>query len=581
MSTYTLFSDTARDTALTTIGGEMMGTQDTELLKQIFVAAGNAVGGGTSTIQVETQEYLEAVVAAGGNISGAVVNALDELICSAKQDAWWDNVLEAYPFCTDGFTGSMVKLKAATGTPASLTNNSFVAADYSRGGGIGVESGNTTKWLQTGFTPSTLGYDRTNIGLIASICSETVSAGASSGRTIGDMISGNAGECGIWFFHENTNLAVGNATYTSFQALNPTARVISFQSSGALHHTCTDGVQMTNWAQTTTGTLTGEITLFRVTRFSANRFENGKIGFTAITSYMTPTKAKLATAAVAKFERQIRSIYDTKDSGISLWGDSITATQGATLKSGGFAALVASRLGLRGVQYGNRSAWMTANSGPMGAVNQVAEIFARPERTVLMMFGTNDAQYSVTDTTYNTNLSTIIAAAIANNARRRLVLCTPCYTTTGANQTVLRTYATRLAAAAVTNGLTFADTNIAIADLATPASAMADATHPNTAGHLLMADVITAAMRGQQLRRVIIDVPSLAAGASTSGTVTMLTARTGQAVTVTPPTTFDNGVVVTARVSADDTVTYVVTNNTAGTVDEESGTFTFVVSSAP
>jgi hypothetical protein len=40
MSTYTLFSDTARDTALTTIGGEMMGTQDTELLKQIFVAAG-------------------------------------------------------------------------------------------------------------------------------------------------------------------------------------------------------------------------------------------------------------------------------------------------------------------------------------------------------------------------------------------------------------------------------------------------------------------------------------------------------------------------------------------------------------
>lgn len=40
MSTYTLYSDTARDTALDAIGGEMMGTQDTELLKQIFVAAG-------------------------------------------------------------------------------------------------------------------------------------------------------------------------------------------------------------------------------------------------------------------------------------------------------------------------------------------------------------------------------------------------------------------------------------------------------------------------------------------------------------------------------------------------------------
>ena len=45
MTTYTLFSDAARDTALDAVGGEMMGTQDTELLKQIFVAAGNATGG--------------------------------------------------------------------------------------------------------------------------------------------------------------------------------------------------------------------------------------------------------------------------------------------------------------------------------------------------------------------------------------------------------------------------------------------------------------------------------------------------------------------------------------------------------
>lgn len=42
MTTYSLFSDAKRDTALTAVGGEMMGTQDTELLKQIFVAAGSA-----------------------------------------------------------------------------------------------------------------------------------------------------------------------------------------------------------------------------------------------------------------------------------------------------------------------------------------------------------------------------------------------------------------------------------------------------------------------------------------------------------------------------------------------------------
>lgn len=40
ISTYTLYSDAAVETALDAVGGQMMGTQDTELLKQIFVAAG-------------------------------------------------------------------------------------------------------------------------------------------------------------------------------------------------------------------------------------------------------------------------------------------------------------------------------------------------------------------------------------------------------------------------------------------------------------------------------------------------------------------------------------------------------------
>lgn len=524
-------------------------------------------------MQDETLAYYKAVLAAGGSISLDVLTALDEVVADAKQNSYWANILEAYPFCTDGFTGVFVKLKAASGAPASLTNNSFVSTDYTRGGGFGVDSGNASKWLQTGVTPSTLGIDRTNIGLITSVCSETVTAGAGSGRTIGDMISGNAGECGIFFAHTNTNVIVGNGTYQGFQSLNPTARVISFQSSGSLHHTCADGVQLTNWSQTTTGTLTGEITLFRVTRFSANRYENGRIGFTALTTYMTPTKAKAATAAIARFERRIRTIYGREAPGILLWGDSITATQGATSTNDGFGPLVARRLGLRPVNHGNPSAWLTADSGPLGGVNQVTDIMAQPERTILMMFGSNDVQYSVTDTTYNTSLTTICAAA--QTARRRLVLCTPSYSTNSTHQTTLRLYASRLATAAITYGLPFADTNIAGAD--NPQNT--DTVHPNTAGHLQMADVITAAMRGVQLRKPTIDVANLAAGATTSGTVTMLTARVGQACTVTPPSTFDNGMIITAKVTANDTVTYTVTNTTGSAIDEESGVYVFTVGS--
>ena len=64
MTTYTLFSDAARDTALDAVGGEMMGTQDTELLKQIFVAAGNGGGGGGA--------YLPT---AGGTMTGDITLA--------------------------------------------------------------------------------------------------------------------------------------------------------------------------------------------------------------------------------------------------------------------------------------------------------------------------------------------------------------------------------------------------------------------------------------------------------------------------------------------------------------------------
>ncbi len=62
ISTYTLYSDAAVETALDAVGGQMMGTQDTELLKQIFVAAGNGSGGGGA--------YLPT---AGGTMTGDIV----------------------------------------------------------------------------------------------------------------------------------------------------------------------------------------------------------------------------------------------------------------------------------------------------------------------------------------------------------------------------------------------------------------------------------------------------------------------------------------------------------------------------
>jgi len=549
------------------------GTSSTQLATTAFVQS-------ALPLQSETLTYWQRIIAAGGDISASTLQALDEVVVTGKRDGWWTKVIEAYPFCGNGLAAALVKLKAAV-AGTSLVNNNFVAADFTEAGGFGVDGSNSTKWLQTGVTPSALGYTQANFGLVSSAVSETVTAGGGSGRTIGDMISGNAGECGIFMQHYSTNFVTGNAQY-SFQFLNPCARVVSFQSTSSSYHTCCDGVQLTSVSQTTTGTLTGEITMFRVTRYSANRYDNGRIGFTAITQYLTPTEAKSMTAAVAKFERRTRSIYRNAREGILFVGDSITACQGATDPNDGFASLVARWRGLRPCNLGVPSAWLTTDTGPLGMVTNAASFGSMDEGTVIIMGGTNDGQYSVTDTSYATSLNSLVSALKAANMRKKIVVCSPCYSTNATyTTTVQRAYAVKCALAAQTYHVLFADTNRAIADQGTPGSYMADANHPNTAGHLAMAQRINAALNGRLERTVTIDLPSVSAGATTTGTVEVLTAATGMPVIVSPPAALTSGLVVSAYVSAADTVTYTATNTSGSPIDQASGAYTFAVLATP
>jgi hypothetical protein len=77
----------------------------------------------------------------------------------------------------------------------------------------------------------------------------------------------------------------------------------------------------------------------------------------------------------------------------------------------------------------------------------------------------------------------------------------------------------------------------------------------------------------------IWDPPSIAAGASASTTVTVTTAKLGDTVKVSPPYTI-NGLGVSGYVSAANTVTIVLNNNTGGAVDLVSGTWKVYVEEA-
>lgn len=547
--------------------------------------SGYGITDAASPMQAETLAYYQRIITAGGDIDAATLAAVDELIVSAKRDGWWSSVKEAYLFCGTNMAAALCKLVTPSGVATSLTNHNFVTADYSQSRGFGIETGNNgygasdLKWLDTGFLPASHGMARDNACLIASSTSNKVASVDSSGLLISNYIDGNADYPNLFYNHHGSTMSAGTQTFT-WQTLAPAAKVvgISFGTGGSVVSISADGIPLESWtgAGSGTGTLSGEIRLWKSYLVGSPRTCNGMLGSVFIGSDLTPLKMKLATAAVAKFERKIRSAYGVPE--MFAWGDSITAHQGITAGSRmAFCDQTARKLGLREWNMGSLSQHLATTLPQLSAVDQLPDVLALAPQTVMLMYGTNDGQLGTSHTTYATALNTVVSALIVSG--RRVILCTPCYSTHATyNTTLQRQYAVKCAAAAIAYGCIFADTNRAIADRPTPTDYMADANHPNDAGHMAMGQCVAAAVNGRQERKLTLDLGSAAAGATGTQTVEVLTARVGQAVQLSLPATVDAGLVYSARVTADDTVTISYLNTTGSSIDPASAEYSVSVS---
>lgn len=445
-------------------------------------------------LQPETSAYYKRILAARGDISLTTLLELDGLIQQSKQEGWREYVIEWLPFCGTNLNAALCKLVTPDSCPDRLINHGFTAAHYSEADGFGVTSGNSSKWLETGLIPGNHGLGRDNICMIVDSPSESVVAGDYSGNTIGDLIEGNAGQPGIRYFHWQNGTACGFPTFL-WQTTSRCAKTVAINSgAGGILDVSADGIPLEKWTSSSAGTggLTGEIGLWKCTRFSATVFENGVLGMVLFCRHMPTELARLANAAVSEFSRKIRGIYGTPE--IVHIGDSITACQGATINNlNGFAPRVARALGLCSRNLGSLSAMLSQNTNQIGLVNQIDYLLKLDAQVYTLMGGTNDGQGSVTAEVYGTALNTIAAKFRAAN--KRLVICSPCYSTNSTySVTLQRAYAAKCEEAAATYECVYADTNNAIASQTTPTDFMADENHPNDAGHKLMADCIGEAL---------------------------------------------------------------------------------------
>ena len=100
----------------------------------------------------ETTDYVMRVIANGGTISDASVDAIEKFVQDCKNALIWDKLLEVAPFAGTGLNAAMVKLVFPAGVPGVLTNVNFVSGDYSETGVNGGLLGDgATKYLNTGF----------------------------------------------------------------------------------------------------------------------------------------------------------------------------------------------------------------------------------------------------------------------------------------------------------------------------------------------------------------------------------------------------------------------------------------------
>lgn len=104
----------------------------------------------------ETLDYRDRVLAAGGAITVASLDAVEKFVQDCKNALIWSKLLEIGPFAGSNLNAALVKLARPVGVASALTNVNFVAGDYNeRGASGGLLGDGTTKYLNTGFNIQT------------------------------------------------------------------------------------------------------------------------------------------------------------------------------------------------------------------------------------------------------------------------------------------------------------------------------------------------------------------------------------------------------------------------------------------
>jgi hypothetical protein len=186
---------------------------------------GARVGFFSSTLHAEAADWRARVVAAGGNVSGTTLAAVSKFCTDIDTAGIRSRFYRLNLMCGD-FTGCLIPLYRATSFVGSVlgstsdTNNNFVSQDYNETGSStgGLKGNGSTKYLATGYNPSTASASETNFHL--SIYAKGTEASGTSRAFIGNRL-GTAAETFIGLTTSGQVESAGVSCQTSERVTAP------------------------------------------------------------------------------------------------------------------------------------------------------------------------------------------------------------------------------------------------------------------------------------------------------------------------------------------------------------------------
>lgn len=344
---------------------------------------GSQVSGSTSPYDPDASDYFSRIASNGGTISAPDKSAFNTFIVTLKTGGQWAKLIELGRFGGDQLAAALVKVKdPGTG---NLVNHNFVSADYDPVSGLTGDG--STKYLETGTTPSSFGASFSDLSLGAFVLGDSANGTNTSFSNIavggvGSYIPfGGGGGVGAISNDGVSNVIICEGLH-----------VITRSSSTINYYWQGDTYNVTQSA-TASGD-TGPVTIFSYSGgFFFNKTVQGYFIGTALTS-------SDSVAINDAFIALTGNLDLSRNTGILVcFGDSITAGTGASDAAHSYPYVLAGLEGMTLSVHGNggtrlfggvaTGAILESNAGS-GRGSVLSRICAQKPRKVVIVYGTND-----------------------------------------------------------------------------------------------------------------------------------------------------------------------------------------------